>query len=38
MKDMNSLMFPKQWELDYLQRLVFGKYAKVLSWVGRYLE
>ena len=38
MKDMNSLMFPKQWELDYLQRLVFGKYAKVLSWIGRHLE
>ena len=31
MKDINSLMFPKQWELDYLQWSVFGKYAKVVS-------
>ena len=38
MKDKNSLVFPKQWELDYLQRSVFSKYAKVLIWIGRHLE
>ena len=38
MKDNNSLVFPKQWELDYLQQSVFSKYAKVLSWIGRHLR
>ena len=38
MNDITRLMFLKQWELDYLQQAVFGKCAKLKSWIGRHFE